>query len=83
MEADAEMAVQNLKDHIKSSKYPPTIHEIVKENEYIKAKRDKENTQKRLQEERLMLAASSPPPWEREGLTQREWMARILAERRA
>lgn len=81
LEADAEMAFQNLKDHVKTSPFVPTIHDIVKVNEDIRMKREKEATQRRLQEQQLMIEASTTPPWVKEGITQREWMARILEGR--
>lgn len=82
-EADAEMAVQNTRDYIKSNHFPPTIHDIVKVNEHIKAKREKAETQLRLQESERLLQTIAPPPWEREGLTQKEWMARIIEQKGA
>jgi hypothetical protein len=84
MEADAEMAAQNLKEHIKGSKFAPTIHEIVKPNDHILAERDKERTRQMIEyHEQLMLETSTfLSPWEREGLTHREWLHRELAKNR-
>lgn len=82
MEADAEMAAQNLKEHIKGSKFAPTIHDIVKPNEHILAERDKERTRTMLLEQQKLLEHIAPPPWEREGLTHREWLHRELAKNR-
>jgi hypothetical protein len=82
-EADAEMSAQNTREYIKNNHYPPTIHDIVKVNANIKAERDKKATQLLIQENARLLETVVAPPWEREGLTQREWMARILERKGA
>lgn len=83
MEADAEMAAQNLKEHIKESKFAPTIHEIVRRNEHIHVKREKERTRMMIQEsERLMLETSTVTPWEKEGISHKDYLRRILGESR-
>lgn len=80
METDAETATQNLKDHIKQSKFQPTIHEIVKPNEEIIFKRRKLHAmlQEKEDEERARIAV--PPPWKTLGISQREYEDRLLLE---
>lgn len=80
MEADAEMSVQNLKDHIKGSKFAPTIHEIVRPNEDVLFERRKllSIQQEKEDEERARMAV--PPPWKRLGITQREFEEKLIAE---
>lgn len=83
VKADMEYAAQNLREHIELSDFPPTIHKIVKVNEHVKANREKERTRQMLQEQdRLRLELSTTPPWEKEGLSQREWMARVIETNR-
>lgn len=78
METDAETAAQNLKDHIKQSKFQPTIHEIVKPNDDIIFKRRKLQAiqQEKEDEERARIAV--PPPWKTLGISQREYEDRLL-----
>lgn len=78
LETDAEMAAQNLKEHIRGSKFPPTIHEIVKENDAVLFRRKKQQSklQQRNDEERMRIAVA--PPWVKLGISQREYEDRLL-----
>lgn len=78
---DTEVVQENFKEYVKNNKFPPTIHDLIKPNEEVRARREKEETRLRLQENDRLLQTIAPPPWEREGLTQREWMARILEKK--
>lgn len=82
-EADAEMAAQNLRDHIKESRFAPTIHEIVKKNGSVQARRDIEETRKMLDEqEKLRLQLPTTPPWEKEGKDRIQWFNEQIARER-
>ncbi|OMD69163.1 hypothetical protein BSK48_16945 [Paenibacillus odorifer] len=80
METDAETAAHNLRDHIKQSKFQPTIHEIVKPNEEVIFKRRKQLAiqQEKENEDRMRLAV--PPPWKTLGITKSEYEDQIIAE---
>ena len=83
IETDAETATQNLKDHIRNSKYQPTIHEIVKDNDAVMFKRRKEQAllRERQDEERQRIAVA--PPWITMGISQREYEDRLLLKSEA
>lgn len=81
-QTDYENAAANLHEHIMTGEFAPAISQIVKKNENVHAKREKERTRKMLLEQQKMLENIQPPPWEREGLTHREWLHRELAKNR-
>ncbi|PWW37352.1 MULTISPECIES: hypothetical protein [Paenibacillus] len=84
LEADSESCWANAKEHIKESKFAPSIAEIVKPNARIAAEREKQRTREMLDEQdRLRQTVPSDPPWKREGISKEEWMRRTIAEHKA
>lgn len=82
MDADAEMAFENLNEHIKHNKFAPVIADIVKRNEHIHAKREKERSRLMIQEATEREKNRVQPPWVREGISREEYTKRIIAEGR-
>lgn len=82
-QTDYENASANLHEHILHEIFPPLISQIVRSNENIRAKQEKERTRMMIQEsERLMLETSTVTPWEKEGISHKEYLHRILGESR-
>lgn len=81
MDADAEMVVENLNEHIKHSKFAPVIADIVKRNENVHAKREIERTRLLAEAEQKRLANPVIPPWVKEGITHKEWFDKIVSEK--
>ncbi|MFS8215645.1 hypothetical protein [Paenibacillus sp. S29] len=82
--ADAENCWANVSEHIRTSKFAPSLAEIIRPNERIEAKREIERTRemiRRQDEERKDIPKD--PPWVREGISRQAWMQRLLAEKRA
>ncbi|MGG3452529.1 replicative helicase loader/inhibitor [Paenibacillus rhizolycopersici] len=79
--ADGEHVEANARDYIRENKFPPSIAEIIKQNERILAERQKAETRK-LIDEQLEREKLPPvdPPWVREGIERDEWMRRKIAE---
>ncbi|WP_025720264.1 hypothetical protein [Paenibacillus sp. 1-18] len=78
--ADADHCWANAREHIRESKFAPSIAEIIKPNARIEADREIERTRKMLEEQdRIRQSASSEPPWKREGISREEWMRRTIA----
>lgn len=79
-QADAEHCWANAREHIRESKFAPSIAEVIKPNARIEADREIERTRKMLDEQdRIRQSASSEPPWKREGISRDEWMRRTIA----
>ncbi|MGG3307356.1 hypothetical protein ABER23_08005 [Paenibacillus lautus] len=79
-EADAEHAWANTKEHIRESKFAPTIADIVKPNARIDADREIERTRQYLKEQEEREKSTVPPPWVEEGIDKKVWIKREMAK---
>ncbi|MGM1048366.1 MAG: replicative helicase loader/inhibitor [Bacillota bacterium] len=77
-EADAEHVWANAKEHIKSSKFAPTIAEIVRPNSDVYAEREKERTRQRIMEQQQREKEIGVPPWVKEGIDKKIWIKREI-----
>jgi hypothetical protein len=83
-QAESESCWANAKEHIRESRFPPTIAEIVKPNARIAAEREKQRTRAMLDEQdRLRSEVPSVPPWHREGISKEDWMRQTIAKHKA
>ncbi|MCG7385066.1 hypothetical protein [Paenibacillus sp. ACRRY] len=83
-EAESENCWANAKEHIRESKFAPSIAEIVKPNARIVADREIQRTRQMLDEqERLRKKVPAELPWKKEGLSKEEWMRKTIAEHKA
>lgn len=79
-EADVEHAWANTKEHIKTSKYAPSIAEIVRPNSDVEARRSIERTRQRNKEKEEHSKDIAPAPWVREGIDKKTWIKREMAK---
>lgn len=77
------MVEQNLEDYVRENKFQPVVNDLVKDNEKVLAKREKERSRQLIAEKEQMMLMAAPPPWEKEGLTHREWLHKELAKHRS
>lgn len=83
-EAESENCWANAKEHIRESKFAPSIAEIVKPNARIVADREIQRTRQMLDEQdRLRKKVPAELPWKKEGLSKEEWMRKTIAEHKA
>ncbi|MFD2752418.1 hypothetical protein ACFSUM_18695 [Virgibacillus siamensis] len=78
-EADPEHAWANVKQHIRESKYAPSLSEIIQKNPEVNAEREKERTRKMLD---APVKRNGIPPWVKEGMERQEWWEKFIAERK-
>lgn len=78
--ADPEHAWANANEHIRESKFAPTIAEIVKPNSRIEANREIERTRQYLKEQEEHEKNIAPPPWVKEGIDKKVWIKREMAK---
>ncbi|MYX21986.1 hypothetical protein GTY77_18250 [Streptomyces sp. SID8380] len=79
-EADAEHAWANTKEHIRESKFAPTIADIVKPNSNVMAQREIERTRQYLKKREERDKNAAPLPWEVEGIEKKTWILREMAK---
>ncbi|GIO63547.1 hypothetical protein [Paenibacillus cineris] len=80
--ADSEHAWANAKEHIRSSRFAPSIAEIVRANPEIEAEREKERTRQHLREMEERERNAVDPPWIRQGIDRKVWFDNVLKEHR-
>ena len=80
---DMEMVMANFKDHVLKSIFHPTIAELVRENPSVKARREKEESRRLIEEKNKRLQLYAPPPWEVEGISHRDWLHNQIAKIKA
>lgn len=79
-QSDAEHCWANAKEHIRESKFPPSVAEIVRKNERIMAEREIEKTREMIRkEDGERESAPRLTPWQREGISREEWMKKTIA----
>lgn len=81
--ADPEHAWMNAREHIRESRFAPSIAEIVKPHPEIEAKREKERTRKYIDEqEEREKAKAADPPWVKEGIDKMTWLKKQIQANR-
>lgn len=79
-EADAEHAWANAKEHIRESKFAPTIADIVKPNPRVEADREIERTREYLKGQEERDKELGIAPWIKEGIDKKVWIKREMAK---
>lgn len=77
MRADAEMVLYNTDEYLQTEKFPPTISDLVKQNETVIFKRRKQLALQQQKEDAEREKLAVPPPWITQGITKEEYTQKI------